>query len=83
MDYAIGSRYIEHILKRSIELYAHHVIPHFSGVNVNRFDSYDWVTANQAELVEKRVNAANQMFAKHEAERAGRAALGPVLFSLV
>jgi limonene 1,2-monooxygenase len=59
-------------LKRSIELYAHYVIPHFSGVNANRFASYDWVTANQAELVEKRVNAANQMFSKHAAERAGR-----------
>jgi limonene 1,2-monooxygenase len=59
-------------LKRSIELYAHYVIPHFSRVNANRFASYDWVTANQGELVEKRVNAANQMFAKHAAERAGR-----------
>jgi limonene 1,2-monooxygenase len=57
-------------LKRSIELYAHYVIPHFSGVNANRFASYDWVTTNQGELVEKRVNAANQMFAKHAAERA-------------
>jgi limonene 1,2-monooxygenase len=63
--------------KRSFELYAHHVIPHFSGANVNRFDSYDWVTANQDELVTKRVNAASQMFAKHEAERAGRATARP------
>ncbi len=61
-------------LKRSVELYAHHVIPHFSGVNANRFGSYDWVTANQNELVEKRVSAATQMIARHEAERAGRVA---------
>jgi limonene 1,2-monooxygenase len=59
-------------LKRSFELYAQYVIPHFSGANVNREDSYRWVTANQDELVTKRVNAANQMFAKHEAERDGR-----------
>ncbi len=56
-------------LKRSLELYATHVIPHFSGANANRLASYDWVNANQQELVTKRVNAANQMFAKHQAER--------------
>jgi limonene 1,2-monooxygenase len=59
-------------LKRSMELYAQHVIPHFSGVNRNRTASYRWVTENQDELVTKRVNAANQMFAKHQAERAGK-----------
>ena len=53
------------------------MIPHFSGVNTNRFDSYDWVTANQDELVAKRVNAASQMFAKHEADRAGKAGARP------
>ena len=31
-------------LKRSVELYAHYVIPHFSGANRNRVESYDWVT---------------------------------------
>ena len=64
-------------LKRSLELYAHHVIPHFSGANAARRASYEWVTTNQGELVEKRVNAANQMFAKHEAERAGKAGERP------
>jgi limonene 1,2-monooxygenase len=57
-------------LRRSMELYAQYVIPHFAAANINRIDSYEWVTANQEELVTKRVNAANQMFAKHEAERA-------------
>ena len=56
-------------LKRSMELYAHHVIPHFSDANAHRVDSYNWVTQHQEELVTKRVNAANQMFDKHEAER--------------
>jgi limonene 1,2-monooxygenase len=63
--------------KRSFELYAHHVIPHFAGANDNRFASYDWVTANQDELVSKRVNAATQMFEKHEAERASKGAPRP------
>ncbi|MEX1008714.1 MAG: LLM class flavin-dependent oxidoreductase [Acidimicrobiia bacterium] len=62
--------------KRSFELYSHYVIPHFAGANEHRRLSYDWVTKNQAELVEKRVAAAQQMFAKHEAEQAekGKAA---------
>jgi len=38
-------------LKRSLELYAHYVIPHFAGTSRNRVDSYHWVTANQEELV--------------------------------
>ncbi len=59
-------------MKRSFELYAHHVIPHFAGANRNRIDSYHWVTANQEELVTKRVNAAEQMFARHQAERAAK-----------
>jgi limonene 1,2-monooxygenase len=57
-------------LQRSFELYAQYVIPHFSGANDNRRASYDWVTKNQAELVTKRVHAAQQMFAAHEADRA-------------
>jgi limonene 1,2-monooxygenase len=63
--------------KRSFELYAHHVIPHFAGANDNRVASYHWVTANQDELVSKRVNAANQMFEKHEAERASKSTVRP------
>ena len=59
--------------KRSFELYANHVMPHFSGANENRFASYQWVTDHQNELVTKRVNAASQMFAKHEAERGAKA----------
>jgi len=58
-------------IRRSFELYAQYVIPHFSQANLNRQHSYEWVTRNQAELVEKRVHAAQQMFAQHEAERGG------------
>jgi len=55
--------------RRSLELYARYVIPHFSRDNVNRADSYAWVTAHQAELIDKRKRAAKEMFEKHEAER--------------
>ena len=54
--------------RRSFELYAEYVIPYFSHANENRSKSYSWVTANQEELVTKRVNAAQRMFAKHAAE---------------
>jgi limonene 1,2-monooxygenase len=55
--------------KRSYELYARYVIPHFANANEARRESYEWVTAHQAELVEKRTSAADAMFAAHEAER--------------
>jgi limonene 1,2-monooxygenase len=61
--------------RRSFELYAEYVMPYFSGANENRAKSYEWVTANQDELVTKRVNAAQQMFAKHAAESEG---VGPM-----
>jgi limonene 1,2-monooxygenase len=60
--------------KRSYELYARYVIPHFARANDNRTASYRWVTEHQRELVDKRTAAAAQMVAKHEAERAARAA---------
>ena len=59
--------------KRSYELYARYVMPHFSGVNANRYASYEWVTEHQGELVEKRVAAAQQMFDKHAAEQSAKA----------
>ena len=66
-------------LRHSFELYAEHVIPHFSGANTNRRRSYQWVTDNQEELVTKRVSAAAQMFATHQHEReaAGKGAVVP------
>ena len=58
--------------KRSYELYARYVMPHFDRSNVNRVDSYHWVSAHQDELVSKRVAAAAQMTAKHEAEQVAK-----------
>ena len=64
--------------KRSYELYARYVMPHFSRVNANRYASYDWVTEHQGELVEKRVAAAQQMFDKHAAEQSAKASAADI-----
>ena len=58
--------------KKSYELYARYVMPHFDNSNRNRVDSYAWVSRHQAELVAKRTAAAQQMTAKHEAEQAAK-----------
>ena len=61
--------------KRSYELYARYVMPHFSSDNVPRSESFDWCTEHRDELTEKRSAAARAMFDKHEAEqRAAREA---------
>ncbi|HEX3410951.1 MAG TPA: LLM class flavin-dependent oxidoreductase, partial [Stellaceae bacterium] len=61
--------------KRSYELYARYVMPHFSRDNRPRTDSYGWCTEHRDELSEKRSAAARAMFDKHEAEQ--RAAAAP------
>ena len=40
--------------KRSYELYARYVIPYFSGVNVPRTESYEWVSRHTESLTEMR-----------------------------
>jgi limonene 1,2-monooxygenase len=60
--------------KKSYELYARYVIPYFEGSNKPRQESYKWVTKNQANLSELRANATKEMFAKHDAEQAAKAA---------
>ena len=49
--------------KRSYELYARYVMPHFSGVNRHREESYGWVSDHTAEFSELRSSAAQQMIA--------------------
>jgi limonene 1,2-monooxygenase len=59
--------------KRSYELYARYVMPHFSKQNGPRAASYQWCGDNRAEFGAKRNAAAKAMFDKHEAEqKAGR-----------
>jgi limonene 1,2-monooxygenase len=55
--------------KRSYELYARYVIPHFNEANRTREASYQWCGDNRAEFSAKRQAAAKAMFDKHEAER--------------
>jgi limonene 1,2-monooxygenase len=55
--------------KRSYELYARYVMPHFSRDNRPRAESYEWCTEHRGELSEKRTAAARAMFEKHEAEQ--------------
>jgi limonene 1,2-monooxygenase len=56
--------------KRSYELYARYVMPHFSHANAPRAASYQWCGDNRAEFSAKRNAAAKAMFDKHEAEQA-------------
>jgi limonene 1,2-monooxygenase len=55
--------------KRSYELYARYVMPHFSRANAPRAASYQWCGDNRAEFSGKRQAAAKAMFDKHEAEQ--------------
>src|SRR5262245_39694396 len=55
--------------KRSYELYARYVMPHFSRDNRPRIESYEWCTEHRDELSEKRTASARAMFDKHEAEQ--------------
>jgi len=54
--------------KRSLELYAQYVMPHFTEANASRTASYEWCTKNQTELVDKRMHAASLVFDQHAAE---------------
>jgi limonene 1,2-monooxygenase len=63
--------------KRSYELYARYVMPHFSKLNEARSSSYQWCGDNRDDFSAKRVAAAKAMFDKHEAEeRAAREGTG-------
>ena len=59
--------------KKSYELYARYVVPHFRKANTHRVQSLEWTTAHNQEIVAMTQAAAKAMIAKHEAERAGKA----------
>jgi limonene 1,2-monooxygenase len=61
--------------KRSYELYARYVMPHFSRANAPRAASYQWCGDNRTEFSAKRNAAAKAMFDKHEAEQAAARAV--------
>ena len=64
--------------KRSYELYQRYVMPHFSGDNGPRTESFDWCTDHRDLLSEKRASAARLMFDKHEAEQKAKEASAEV-----
>ena len=55
--------------KKSYELYARYVVPHFRKANAHRQQSLEWTTAHNQELTAMSQAAAQAMFAKHKAER--------------
>jgi limonene 1,2-monooxygenase len=55
--------------KRSYELYARYVMPHFNKLNQSRQASFEWCGDNRTEFSAKRNAAAKAMFDKHEAEQ--------------
>ena len=55
--------------KRSYELYARYVMPHFSRANRPRAASFQWAGDNRTEFSAKRQAASQAMFDKHAAEQ--------------
>jgi limonene 1,2-monooxygenase len=55
--------------KRSYELYARYVVPHFTGANKPRKDSMEWNRAHRPELEATKQQAIKVAFAKHKAEQ--------------
>jgi len=59
--------------KKSYELYARHVVPHFRGSNAHRASSNAWAYEHRMEFSTLRDAATKKMFDQHEAERAAKA----------
>jgi limonene 1,2-monooxygenase len=59
--------------KKSYELYARHVVPHFRGSNAHRTSSNAWAYEHRMEFSTLRDAATKKMFDQHEAERAAKA----------
>jgi limonene 1,2-monooxygenase len=55
--------------KKSYELYARYVVPHFRQANRHRVESLEWTTAHNQEIMAMSQAAAQAMFVKHKAER--------------
>lgn len=59
--------------KKSYELYARYVVPHFRKANAQREASLAWSYEHRAEFTERREAATRRMFDQHQAERAAKA----------
>ncbi len=58
--------------KKSYELYARYVVPHFRKANEGRSASMAWAFDHRKEFVDLRQNAAQKMIDTHEAEQAAK-----------
>jgi limonene 1,2-monooxygenase len=58
--------------KKSYDLWARHVTPHFRRASVNRDDSLRWTRENIGEFMGAAMAAAQQMFVKHAEEEAAK-----------
>ena len=58
--------------KKSYELFARHVMPHFHRASEHRADSMRWAMDNSKEFMSAAISAAQQMFQKHAKEEAER-----------
>jgi len=57
---------------KSYELWAEYVAPVFKQANTSRQASYDWVTENAGDFMQKAMNAAGAMIQKHADEQAAK-----------
>lgn len=57
--------------KKSYELFARHVKPHFRGANRARADSLKWATDNSGEFIGAAMQAAQKTIARYQEEDAG------------
>jgi limonene 1,2-monooxygenase len=58
--------------RRSYELFARHVLPHFNGSNAARAASLDWTREHGSELMGKAMSAATEYVQRHFAEQAAK-----------
>ncbi|MGH7002705.1 MAG: LLM class flavin-dependent oxidoreductase [Alphaproteobacteria bacterium] len=55
--------------RRSYELIARYVVPHFRRANQQRIDALEWAASNRAEFIGRRTEAMQQEIAKWQGER--------------
>ena len=59
--------------KKSYELFARYVMPHFKNSNASRTASFNWAKANGENFIGKMQKAAEEMIERHENEQAAKA----------
>jgi len=60
--------------RKSYELYARYVMPHFAKTNANRRKTQDWMIEQNSDFQARRKTASEAAFAQHDAEQAQKSA---------